>query len=227
MKVAADGTKKPAGKPPVKGPVGKSSSTPASGAKKRPKLGLMSKIGIGVAVVAVPVGVVFTYRIFFPPPMKEISITPLPAATKGPSALDIARAQAAAAKAAADATTLGLKLAREKALKEAAEAAAPTPTPEQSESVMVQTDISSDVKVNSTHLEAAVAASPAFRAYVASATIGGVFQGHPSRALINGVIAREGQVIDEGLAVTFERIDADKKTITFKDSTGAEVSKNY
>jgi hypothetical protein len=225
MKVAADG-KKPAVKPPVKGPVGKSSSAPGP-LKKKAKLGLMPKIGIGVLVVAFAVGIAYTYRIFFPPPLPQVTIAPPPALIKGPSAADVARAQAAAAKAAADATALALKLAQERAAKANAEQPTPTPTPEQSESVMVATDLGADVKVNSTRVDANIAAGPAFRAFVASATIGGVFQGHPSRALINGVIAREGQVIDEVQGITFERIDAERKTIYFRDSTGAEVSKNY
>ena len=44
---------------------------------------------------------------------------------------------------------------------------------------MVQTNITSDVKVNSTHLDKAPAAElAAFRTFVANATIGGVFQGN-------------------------------------------------
>jgi hypothetical protein len=92
---------------------------------------------------------------------------------------------------------------------------------------MAQSQLTSDVKVNSTRIEAAPAASAEFRTFVASASIGGVFQGTPSRALINGVIVREGQVVSGALGIAFERIDADKKVIFFKDSTGAEVSKEY
>ena len=51
--------------------------------------------------------------------------------------------------------------------------------------------------------------------------------GNPSRALVNGVIVREGQTVNAALGITFDRIDAVKKVIFFKDATGAEVSKSY
>ena len=34
-------------------------------------------------------------------------------------------------------------------------------------------------------------------------------------------------MVDSELGIAFDRIDADKKVIYFKDATGAEVSKNY
>jgi len=230
IKLAGDAPKKIGGKTVVKPAPGKGPvPSPAGGPRKKPGLGILPKVGIAVLVVAVAIGGIFTYRIFFPPPVKEVIIK-APSAQRGPSPADVAKAQAAAAKAAADAAAVSIRLAEEKAHKAAAAAAeAPTPTPtsDAQESVMVATDLTSDVKVNSTHLDAAPAASSAFRAYVASAMIGGVFQGHPARALINGAIVREGQVVEEPLGIAFERIDVDKKTITFRDATGAEVSKNY
>jgi len=231
IKVAADAPKKIGGKTVVKPGPGKGGVPPPAGAKKKkPELGVLAKAGIAILVLAVAVGGFSTYRIFFPAPVKEVIIK-APTAQRGPSPADVAKAQAAAAKAAADAAAVSLRLADEKAHKAAAAAAAavptPTPTSETPESVMVATDLTTDVKVNSTHLDAAPAASPAFRAFVASATIGGVFQGHPARALINGAIVREGQVIEEPMGIAFERIDVDRKTIFFKDTTGAEVSKNY
>ncbi|HEY1849185.1 MAG TPA: hypothetical protein VGG37_08255, partial [Opitutaceae bacterium] len=93
--------------------------------------------------------------------------------------------------------------------------------------ILAQTNLAADVKVNSNRVEAAPAASAAFRTFVAGATIGGVFQGHPSRALINGAIVKEGQMVDGVLNINFDRIDAVRKIIYFKDSTGAEVSKSY
>ena len=94
-------------------------------------------------------------------------------------------------------------------------------------SVLEKSQLATDVKVNNTRLDAAPAASADFRAFVANASIGGVFQGTPARALVNGVIVREGQVVSGALGIAFERIDAFKKVIYFKDSTGAEVSKSY
>jgi hypothetical protein len=231
MKVAGDAPMKLGGKPVVKPAAGKAgAAAPAARPKAKPKLGILAKVGIAILVLAVAVGGLFTYRIFFPPPVTDVIIK-VPSAQRGPSPADVAKAQAAAAKAAADAAAVAQRLADEKAHKAAAAAAAavptPTPTPDTPESVMVATDLTSDVKVNSTHLDAAPAASSAFRAFVASATIGGVFQGHPARALINGAIVREGQVVEEPLGISFERIDVDRKAIFFKDTSGAEVSKNY
>jgi hypothetical protein len=70
-------------------------------------------------------------------------------------------------------------------------------------------------------------ASPAFRAFVANASIGAVFQGRSSKALINGTIVREGQVVEHSLGVCFDHVDADTKVIYFKDLSGAVVSKYY
>jgi hypothetical protein len=142
-----------------------------------------------------------------------------------------AAAAAAAAKAAADATKLADAVAAKRAEQAKADAAAqgqdvPTPTPA-TVSVMEQSSLTSDVKVNNTHVDAAPEASAAFRTFVAGASIGGVFQGTPSRALINGTIVREGQVIESSLGIAFDRIDSVNKVIYFKDSTGAVVSKNY
>jgi hypothetical protein len=228
LKVAGDPAPK-GGKPPVVkgGKPGKPGKI-ASVLKKRAALSPVAKAGIGVVVIAIAIAGVFFYKIFFPAPSKEVVIKPIivkPVA-KEPSAADVA---AAAAKAAADAQKAADALAAKRAADAAAAAAAaqePTPTPA-TESVMADASLTKDVKVNTTRLEAAPAASAAFRTYVAGAEIGGVFQGTPSRALINGTIFREGQVVENQLGIIFDRIDADKKVIYFKDTTGAEVSKNY
>lgn len=70
-------------------------------------------------------------------------------------------------------------------------------------------------------------ASPAFRRFVADARITGVFQGNPPRAFINGRIVRAGEVIDQDLGVVFESIDAENKTITFKNRAGVTVVRKY
>jgi hypothetical protein len=225
LRVAGDPVPK-AGKPPVV-KVGKPGKM-ASVLKKRAALSPIAKAGIGVVVIAMAIAAIFFYRIFFPPPSKEVPIRPIAVkpVVKDTSAADTA---AAAAKAAANAQKAAEALAAKRAADAAAAAAAqqePTPTPA-TEAVMANASLSKDVKVNSTRLEAAPAASAAFRTFVAGAEIGGVFQGTPARALINGTIVREGQVVDNQLGITFDRIDADKKIIYFKDPSGAEVSKNY
>jgi hypothetical protein len=230
LKVAGDPPAKGAKPPPVVKP-----GKPGAALRKRAALGPVAKAGIAVVVVAIAVAGVFFYRIFFPPPSKQIPIK-LPPPVLRPVVKDAAAdAAAAAAKAAADALKLAQgnqlvasKRAAEQAKVDAAAEAqeAPTPTPA-TESVMALSTIAPDVKVNNTHLEAAPAASAAFRTFVAGASIGGVFQGKPSRALVNGTIVREGQVIESSLGISFNRIDAVNKVIYFRDSTGAEVSKNY
>jgi hypothetical protein len=226
IKVAGEPGSK-GGKPPAVKP-GKPPK-PGSVLKKRSTLGPVAKAGIAIVVVAVAVAGVFFYRIFFPPPAKQIQVKPPVVAQ--PVVKDVkdaaAAAAAATAKAAADAAKLAEAVAAKRAADQAkADADVPTPTPA-TEEVMAQSSITSDVKVNNTHLDAAPAASPAFRAFVAGASIGGVFQGTPSRALINGTIVREGQVVEGSLGIAFDKIDSVNKVIYFKDSTGATVSKNY
>lgn len=74
---------------------------------------------------------------------------------------------------------------------------------------------------------AATDASPAFRSWVASAKIGGVFQGASPRVLINGRTVRVGTTVDDGLGIIFDSVDVESKMIIFKDSTGAVVSRRY
>jgi hypothetical protein len=216
----AGGDNKKGGKPPVK---------PGKGApavlRKRSALGPIAKAGIAVVVVAMAVAGVFFYRIFFPAPSQAVSIKVAPIVRPPP----VDAAAELLKKAEADklaAAALAAKHAEDQAKIDAANAPTPTPTPA-SVSVMVQSDLTSDVKVNNTRLDAAPAASAAFRTFVASASIGGVFQGTPARALINGAIVREGQIVESSLAIQFERIDSDRKVIYFRDSSGAEVSKDY
>jgi galactitol-specific phosphotransferase system IIB component len=230
IKVAGEPTGK-GGKPQVLKP----GKPPKMGSvlKKRSALSPVAKVGVGIVVIAIAVAGVFFYRIFFPAPRPVIQTRPQPVAA--PVVKDIksaaADASAAAAKAASTpkladvvVTTKATEQAKVDAAAEGQDV--PTPTPA-SESVMAQSNISADVKVNNTHIDAAPAASPSFRAFVASASIGGVFQGSPARALINGTIVREGQLVESALGISFERIDSAEKVIYFKDTTGAEVSKNY
>jgi hypothetical protein len=221
--------------PAVKGgrpPVVKPGKPPKVGSvlRKRSALGPVAKVGIGVVVLMLVAAGIFFFPVLFPRPSKPVAVK-APAVSK-PVVKDAAAA--AAAKAAVDAAKLADAGAakgvseQEKADADARDAPAPTPAPAPgTESVMGQSSISSDVKVNNTELNAAPAASPAFRTFVAGASIGGVFQGTPARALVNGAVVREGQVVESSLGISFDRIDSDHKMIYFKDATGAEVSKNY
>jgi hypothetical protein len=70
-------------------------------------------------------------------------------------------------------------------------------------------------------------ASSAFRTFVASARISGVYQGTPQRAFINGRLVRAGEMVDSSLEIYFEGVDLDNRSIIFKDSIGATVSRRY
>lgn len=72
-----------------------------------------------------------------------------------------------------------------------------------------------------------IPASPAFKQFVAELVIRGVMQGNPPRALIGGRTFQAGDLVDKGLGVIFVGIDAEKKTITFKDGTGAIITRKY
>jgi hypothetical protein len=230
----------PGAKPSVK------PGKPAPVLRKRPALTPVMKAGIAVAAIAALGGAFFAYRIFFEPPpapppivLQHVAPPPKPPAPAAPTvAAVVAKVAAAPAKVVDNGLdAVAQHRAAEQAKVDAAasgEDVTPTPPPDVAapgapgtQSVLAQASIGSDVKANITRLDTSSAASPDFRAFVANANIGGVFQGTPSRALINGRIIREGQVVDDTLGITFERIDADKKVIYFKDATGAEVSRDY
>lgn len=78
-----------------------------------------------------------------------------------------------------------------------------------------------------TAVEAAVEASPAFRSFVANAKVSGVFQGTPSRAFINGRLARAGETVDGNLGIMFDSVDPERRQLVFKDKSGAIVSRKY
>ena len=102
--------------------------------------------------------------------------------------------------------------------------AQPQPT---SVSVDSVTNVAPDVTATTVGGEAASSASIPFRNYVAGLTIGGVFQGHPARALLNNRVVREGQMIDLDLGITFDHAEYDPRVLVFRDRTGATVSKRY
>ena len=239
---------------------GKIVARPDKGAavlRKRPALSIVAKAGIGFVVIALVVGGIFSYKLFFPAEPKPIVLEKVvfhkpdaskPDASKhdpskhdapkpGDSKSDIPNPniRKTAAEIFSKVTENSTKLIdtgqnailarrakeQEKVDAEAmgvdppvaAASATPTPQPEESQSVMADSKLAADVRVNSLRIDAGQAASAAFRAFVADASIGGVYQGTPSRALINGAIAREGQVVNNNLGIIFERIDADKKII--------------
>ena len=78
-----------------------------------------------------------------------------------------------------------------------------------------------------TELDTASGASAAFSSFVANAKISGVYQGTPSRAFINGRMVHSGEMIDDGLEIYFDSVDLPARSIVFKDSRGATVSRRY
>ena len=205
--------------------------------RKRAALSPVMKAGVAIVIVAFAIGGVYTYRIFFPAPSRDVPIKspvakPVPKKDLAATAADSLNRIATGPGKLMDKAQNALTNRRngEQAKVDAAitglEEPTPTPTPA-TISIMADSQLTTDIKVNSTRLEAAPAANAEFRAFVANANIGGVFQGTPSRALVNGVIVREGQTVSAALGISFDRIDKVKKEIFFKDATGAEVSKSY
>lgn len=96
-----------------------------------------------------------------------------------------------------------------------------------SEAATARTTIAKGVTATTALEQAGADASVAFRTFVANAKISGVFQGTPARAVINGRLARSGETIDPALGVVFDRIDADRRHIVFRDRTGATVTRRY
>ncbi len=70
-------------------------------------------------------------------------------------------------------------------------------------------------------------AVPAFRSFVANAKVTGVIVGTPGKIILNGRLARAGDMVEPALGVTFEGIDGDRKLLVFRDKSGAVVTKKY
>jgi predicted component of type VI protein secretion system len=106
-------------------------------------------------------------------------------------------------------------------------AAAAKPAPN---TTPASTTIAPGISATTSDVTAASEASPAFRSFVANAKIAGVFQGDPPKPaaiMLNGRLARAGEVVDPGLGVTFDSVEPEKKLIIFKDKAGATVTRRY
>jgi hypothetical protein len=55
----------------------------------------------------------------------------------------------------------------------------------------------------------------------------GVFQGSPARALIEGRLVRQGELIEPVLGVTFHGVDTERKNVILQDESGAQVRLKY
>ena len=57
--------------------------------------------------------------------------------------------------------------------------------------------------------------------------VSGVFQGTPARALVDGRLVREGEMIDLALGIRFAGVDADTKYLILEDATTAQLRVKY
>jgi hypothetical protein len=99
---------------------------------------------------------------------------------------------------------------------EAAAASAPVTAPAPSEPQTVRID-----------LAPTEAASPAFKAFISSLRVSGVFQGANPRVLIGSRTFEVGEVVNEDLGIIFVGVDPDRKLALFKDGTGVTLVKKY
>ena len=88
-------------------------------------------------------------------------------------------------------------------------------------------ELTPGVMATTESIKAVPNASSAFRTFVASAKISGVYQGTPPRAFINGRLVHTGELLDDTLEIYFDSVDLSARSIVFKDSTGATVSRRY
>jgi hypothetical protein len=88
-------------------------------------------------------------------------------------------------------------------------------------------EISPGISATNHDIAATPQAGPNFRRYVGDMIIRGVFQGAHPRAHINGRMVSQGEMVERNFGIVFESIDADKKTITFRDPSGATITRRY
>ena len=70
-------------------------------------------------------------------------------------------------------------------------------------------------------------ASPEFIHFAEVMKVSGVFQGTPSKAMLNGRMFRASAVIDADLGVIFVDVDGAQKRLLLRDKTGAELRLAY
>jgi hypothetical protein len=71
------------------------------------------------------------------------------------------------------------------------------------------------------------AASPAFKAFITSLRVSGVFQGAHPRVLIGSRTYEVGEVVNDDLGVVFVGVDPERKLVLLKDGTGVTLVKKY
>lgn len=83
-------------------------------------------------------------------------------------------------------------------------------------------------QIDTTPVDAAAPVpSPRFVKWGQTLKVTGVFQGSPSRALIEGRLVRQGELIEPVLGVTFHGVDTERKNVILQDESGAQVRLKY
>lgn len=200
---------------------------------------------IGVMVLGAAAFVVYKFFLAPPPPPPPVvkkpavspatPVAPTPAAASHPSSNLIDAGQNAIAErrakeqARVDALLNGQDVPDARAISTPPPSSltpAPKPAPTQT-TAQATTQISPGLSVTSATELTAGAASPAFRSFVANARISGVYQGAPPRAFINNTLYRAGDIVSPSLGIRFFGVNSEQKTITFRDESGAIVTRKY
>lgn len=189
------------------------------------KKNLKSSRGLLVVLLLVVMlgGGVFAYRFYFPP--ASSANVPLPE-KPAPAATPPAPAEAVTTAPPAPSNPVPAPSAAEPPRVANRPATAPRPAP----TVTTEVSLASGITMSVPEAGPSTAASPAFRSFAAEAKIGGVRpNATPPSALINNRLVRLGQPVDNGLGltITLSAVDADKRELTFKDRSGATVTRRY
>jgi len=69
--------------------------------------------------------------------------------------------------------------------------------------------------------------TPAFRVWVNNVRIAGVRSGESTMAIVNGRLARPGDMVDAADGIVFDGVDGDQKLLSFRSRNGAVLTKPY
>jgi len=110
--------------------------------------------------------------------------------------------------------------------------AQPTPVPPELEIAPLPPQPSSfqvaaDAAKLAPKLPVAPVVTPAFRTWVDQARISGVVVGESPRAIINGRLARPGDMVDAAEGIVFDAMDTESKTLMFRSRVNAFLEKSY
>lgn len=201
---------------------------PVSAASLRKKKSPLKAVLIIAAVLLVVVGGFWfagtaIYQKFFAEDVAEVTQLPAKLVDKAHGAVEDRRALEQAR---VDAMGEGREAPTQRAI-----GPAPTPTPEATPAATdgtVTAYAPGEAAAPEVRVEpAAPQPGPEFIAFVESARIGGVFQGSPARAFVNGRTVRAGETIDERLGVVFVGLDDSRLRLIFRDATGAEIIRKF